>query len=83
MAEGAYLCRLRLLLWRDRLVPAAAAGEKREVERCVILTSDDCEESSVYICCWELMVVEYEGMVREMDVRSFGHLRPVFQIWMT
>ena len=77
MAEGAYFCRLRLLLWRDRLVPAAAvaaAGEKREVERCVMLASDDCEESSVYICCWELMVArwyEYASVfLRSPVVRS-------------
>mmetsp|Transcript_22611 Transcript_22611/g.65080 ORF Transcript_22611/g.65080 Transcript_22611/m.65080 type:complete len:306 (-) Transcript_22611:8-925(-) len=53
MDEGAYFCRLRLLLCRDRRVPAA--GEKREVDRCVMLESDDCEESSEYIC-WDLMV---------------------------
>ena len=49
MAEGAYFCRLRLLLWRDRRAPEAAAGEKRELERYVMLESDDCEESSEYI----------------------------------
>ena len=52
--DGAYFCRLRLLLWRDRLV----------LERSGAI---GCEEPSENIWCWELMALVGSGKHMRQD----------------